>query len=477
MALSERLRWVGLPPRIALGFALAIATLATAAVACYAAVTARASASQHVRYTAAARLAIEEVESALHVSRAALDAYLAGGDPRHRERFVRAAGMVEPAFATLRSLSDHVEDAQGVAQLATDVETVQSDHARTQALLDAGDLDAARALAAHGPAPHAIERVMAALDRLEEGEARVHQLREAAWARSVRVLNAVFAAAVSVLLVLVLAGARLVRREMRMREAHAAERERALLVQQRLMAVVSHDLRNPLEVVLAAASALARGNGSPEATRLAGRIVAAGRRMARLVGDVLDWSRVHGGAPIPICARAGDLHELCRRIVDEQADRDASRVRVEGEGDTRAVFDPDRMEQVVGNLLSNALLHGPAGTPVRVRTVGTADEVRVEVEDAGPGVPPEARARIFEPFRREPGASGSGAGLGLFIARALTEAHGGGISLDCARGRTTFVVRLPRGAPEGAPLHAAPAVPPRADCPAFVRNPPSQTHG
>jgi signal transduction histidine kinase len=477
MALSERLRWVGLPPRIALGFALAIATLATAAVACYAALTARASASQHVRHTAAAQLAIEELESALYVSRTALDAYLAGGDPRHRELFLRAAGMVGPAFATLRSLSDHAEDAP-VAQLADDVETVRSDHARTQALLEAGDRDAARALAAGGRAPHAFERVMAALDRLEEDEARGHRIREAAWARSIRVLNGVFAAAVSVLLVMVHAGARLVRREMQAREAHAAERERALFVQQRLMAVVSHDLRNPLNVVLAAGSALSSGNGSSERMRLACRIVAAGRRMARLVGDVLDWSRIHGGAPIPICARAGDLHEVCRRIVDEQADRDGSRIRVEGEGDTCAVFDPDRMEQVVVNLLSNALRHGPAGTPVRVRTVGTAEEVRVEVEDEGPGVPPEARARIFEPFRREPGASGSGVGLGLFIARALTEAHGGGISVDCAPGRTKFVVRLPRGAPEGAPRHAVRAVLPRADDPAFVRrDAPSQTHG
>jgi signal transduction histidine kinase len=135
-------------------------------------------------------------------------------------------------------------------------------------------------------------------------------------------------------------------------------------------------------------------------------------------------------------------------MADELCDREASRVQVAQEGDTCAVFDPERMEQVVSNLLSNALRHGLPGTPVRLRAVGTAHELRVEVENEGPAIPPDARARIFEPFRQGPDGHGPGVGLGLFIVRALAEAHGGTVEFASASGRTTFVVHLPRAAPQ-----------------------------
>jgi signal transduction histidine kinase len=211
------------------------------------------------------------------------------------------------------------------------------------------------------------------------------------------------------------------------------------------MAVVGHDLRNPLSGILATGWALGRLNLPPEAARMARRIVVAGRRMERLIRDLLDWSRVQGGAALRIAARPADLHDVCQRIADELGDRDGARLRIEREGDTRAVFDADRLEQIVCNLVSNALRHAPAETPVRVRAVGDGDEVRLEVQDEGPGVPQEARARIFEAFQQGPDGHRAGLGLGLFIVRALAEAHGGTVELASTPGRTTFVVRLRRG--------------------------------
>jgi signal transduction histidine kinase len=173
--------------------------------------------------------------------------------------------------------------------------------------------------------------------------------------------------------------------------------------------VVSHDLRNPLTGILAGGWALERLDLSPQASNIARRIVAAGGRMERLVRDLLDWSRAQRGAPIPISTREADLHEVCLRIADEFQARNVNRIRVDREGDARATFDPDRVEQVVGNLLSNALRYAPSGTAVVVRVVGTPDDVRLEVHDEGAGIPADAQAHIFEPFQRpaaaQPGAA------------------------------------------------------------------------
>jgi signal transduction histidine kinase len=421
--------------------------LIAAAGASYAALTARTAASLLVRHTADARLAVKELQSALLVSGFALDAYAASGDRRERESLQQAAAKVQPTIATLRVLAEqHPEEKPRIDRLAADAEIVRAEQAHIVSLVDAGDVQGARGIAQRGVGREAFDRALATLARLDEDEVRAHETRQEAWSRSVVVSNAVLGVALSVLLVLLVLEARLVREDIRLREADRAERERSLIVQQRLMAVVSHDLRNPLAAMLAAASALARSDGSRDPAPVLRRIIAAGTRMERLIRDLLDWSRVERGVPIPVSVREADLYAVCEQIASEARDREGDRVQVEREGETRAVFDPDRMEQVVGNLLSNALRHAPAGTQVHVRAVGTADEVRLEVQDQGPGVPANAVATIFDPFRQGPSDRGSGLGLGLFIVRALVQAHGGTVELQSSPGKTTFAVRLPRGA-------------------------------
>ena len=438
---SPRRRWLGLPPCIALGFGVALASLVAAGVASYVAFAERAAASRLVRHTAEARLAQKEVEAALLVSRTALEAYLSGGEPRHRERHLAALAKVQPAIETLeRLVEQHPEERPRVAALVEDMAELRAEQAQLLALVDAGDVGAARGLEERGAGRQAFERTALALARLEADERGAHEERETAWSRSVLVSHGVVVAALFVLLCLALAGARLVRDEVGRRQAEADARARALAVQRRIMAVVSHDLRNPLTGVLAAGWALSRTDLPARASSLARRVVDAGTRMERLIRDLLDWSRLHGGAAIPICARGADLADVCRRAAEELPESGGGRIHVEQEGDTSAAFDPERMEQVVGNLLSNALRHGLPATPIRVRAVGTPQELRVEVENEGPAIPVEARAEIFEPFRQGPDGRGAGVGLGLFIVRALAEAHGGAVELHCAAGKTTFTV-------------------------------------
>jgi signal transduction histidine kinase len=256
----------------------------------------------------------------------------------------------------------------------------------------------------------------------------------------------VFVVAHAALLVLILLAARRVREEIRAREENEAAHERALALQRRLMAILSHDLRNPLSGVLVAGWSLSRAELPREQAVLARRIVVAGRRMERLIRDLLDWSRVHGGAGIPVSPCEADLHDVCRRIADEHADRQGERIHLERAGDTRAIFDPDRMEQIVANLLGNALKYAPPETAIRVRAVGDEDEIRLEVRDEGPGLPPEVRAELFAPFKRGRGAvDETSLGLGLFIVRTLAEAQGAAVEVESAPGRgTAFVVKLPR---------------------------------
>jgi signal transduction histidine kinase len=452
-------RCLGLPPRVALGFAAALVALVAAGSFSSAALSAQGASSRLVSEAAQTALAIEEVESALLVAHTALDAYLGARDPAHRQRHQRATAKLAPTVGELARLAGRFAAAERdvVERIAPEVATLRAEHDEVLARADGGDLAGARALRGELRGTEALERAMVSLDLLELHVGRLADERQGAWARSVRSSNAVFLLAHAALLVLILLAARRVREEIRAREENEAAHERALAVQRRLMAIVSHDLRNPLTGVLAAGWSLSRAELPREQAVLARRIMVAGRRMERLIRDLLDWSRFQGGAGIPVTVCEADLHDVCRRIADEHADRQAARIQLTRAGDTRAIFDPDRMEQVVANLLGNALKYAPPETAVHVRAVGEEDEVRLEVRDEGPGLPPEVRSELFAPFNRGRGAvDETSLGLGLFIVRTLAEAQGATVEVESAPGRgTSFVVKLrrARAAPAGPVVH------------------------
>ncbi len=232
--------------------------------------------------------------------------------------------------------------------------------------------------------------------------------------------------------------------------SHVEQLEQALQMNETLMAVLAHDLRNPLGAILAGAVLLQTTCLEDASARNAARIANSAQRMARLIDQLLDMARARRGARVPVRAGPTDLRSLCERAIQEVEDATGRQVSgVVVEGDPSGQWDADRVMQVIANLVANAVHHGDPREPVTLAVDGTRDDVvRVSIHNGGV-VPPEDVARLFEPFRAGPGGRGrrgsSGLGLGLYIARLMTEAHGGHIDVrSSAAEGTTFEVRLPR---------------------------------
>ncbi|WP_375773519.1 PAS domain-containing protein [Archangium gephyra] len=221
-------------------------------------------------------------------------------------------------------------------------------------------------------------------------------------------------------------------------------------VREKLLGIVSHDLRNPLQAI-STVSHLLLSSAEPLSLpqrKWVTRIRTSVHRMDRLIRDLLDFVRIRQGGTLPIQRQPVRLEEVGRTTVDElQAAHPQRQLLLEARGDTRGEWDPERLVQLVGNLLSNALSHGADTAPIRVRVEGEGAQVVLEVANQGNPIPPELLPRIFEPFTRasEGGNSLKGVGLGLFIVHEIVAAHGGHIDVSSSAGAgTVFRVRLPR---------------------------------
>jgi two-component system sensor histidine kinase KdpD len=257
-------------------------------------------------------------------------------------------------------------------------------------------------------------------------------------------------AAVSVLLGLLNARLRNARQR-----AYAARQdaEEALMARDEALAIVSHDLRTPLTAIKTSVSTL-RNPGTPlnEGTRseLLGTIEAEADRLVHFVGDALAMSRLESGIkPDP---QWNALGEIVSAVLDRVAPVLGDRSVTFDVPDTLplARFDAGLLDQALSNVLENVGRHTPPGTPVAI--IGRIEEgtVRVEVSDAGPGIPLQARERVFAKFQRLADNS-FGTGLGLAIARAATTAQGGTISIDDSPlGGARVTMRVPNLAVGGA---------------------------
>jgi two-component system, sensor histidine kinase and response regulator len=225
------------------------------------------------------------------------------------------------------------------------------------------------------------------------------------------------------------------------------ELRETLQLNETLVAVLAHDLRNPLNVVSVTAALLAR-NEDASVKKSAERLRTAGGRMARLVSDLLDFARAKSGGGIPIAPRPTNLGELSAPLVEEHRLVNRERhIDFEHAGDMRGTWDEDRLAQVVGNLVSNALQHGVKDGTILLKLDGSrANEVTLSVENGGE-IPASVAPRLFEPFASgsRPHDTGRGLGLGLFIVRQIARAHGGDVTARSSGGRTSISVRLPRG--------------------------------
>jgi PAS domain S-box-containing protein len=191
---------------------------------------------------------------------------------------------------------------------------------------------------------------------------------------------------------------------------------------------VSHDLRTPLSAILGLAVTLERPDvhlADDDARDLAHRIADNARRLERLVRNLLDMDRLARGIVTPKLEPT-DVAALVRRVLDESQPIDAGRLTVELEPVVAAI-DAAKVERIVENLLANTARHTPAEAHVRLTVRGGEGGVTISVEDDGPGVPPELRERIFEPFQQgSPTPDHSpGVGVGLALVRRFAELHGG----------------------------------------------------
>ena len=217
---------------------------------------------------------------------------------------------------------------------------------------------------------------------------------------------------------------------------------------------VSHDLKTPLTSIQGWSQALQDGTaaGPEEVSAAAAIIHEESERMGRMVDELLQLARIDSGQ-MQLREEWVDLAQLLndiQRNLSWQAERESVELALDMKQTPPVWGDPDRLMQVFTNLVENGLVHMPAGGRLHVRLRAPDEEtVAVEVEDAGPGIPPDERERIFERFyqversrAREKGQGG--VGLGLAIARELVAAHGGEIEVQSDVGQgSTFIVRLP----------------------------------
>ncbi len=224
----------------------------------------------------------------------------------------------------------------------------------------------------------------------------------------------------------------------------SSERETAELREQ-FIAVLGHDLRTPLGSIALGADLLALKVADPALRPVVERIRRSARRMASLVDDVMDFTRGRMGSGIRLKLRRHDsVHLTLEQVIDEMRGLHPERVIAASIPDLLCLdCDPERLAQLLSNLLANALVHGNAGTPVHIDARHEDGTFVLSVSNEGQDLPPEVIAQLFKPYWRATSRPGSeGLGLGLYIVDQIARAHGGKIDVTSSAGRTAFTFTL-----------------------------------
>jgi PAS domain S-box-containing protein len=226
------------------------------------------------------------------------------------------------------------------------------------------------------------------------------------------------------------------------------ELRRAVAFRERLMGIVSHDLRSPLAIISMTAHSMLKPEAPPERARSSAlRVKRAADRMARMVSDLLDFTRIAATGGLPTDRRPMDLRGPVQEAVDEINFSHPGRVRVAlPDRAVEGTWDADRIQQVVTNLVANALQYGAADMPVQVQLRDEKEEAVLSVNNRGPVIRGEDLPTLFDPFQKgHTDAHREGLGLGLHIVYEVVKAHQGKIEVTSTADQgTTFTVRFPK---------------------------------
>lgn len=224
--------------------------------------------------------------------------------------------------------------------------------------------------------------------------------------------------------------------------------EDAIVARDELVSMAAHELRSPISAVALAVEQIgrkARAQGLDEIRRLTDIALRQIHRLTILVGNLLDVSRLRAGR-FELDREPTKLADVVREAsapLAAQAEAQNTELTLEIETDATGSWDVVRMDQVITNLVTNALKYGERH-PILVRLIESREGVRLIVQDGGPGIAEEQRGIIFDPYKRAtPRHKAQSLGLGLYIVREIVWAHGGTVALESAPGRTAFILTFP----------------------------------
>ncbi|MFL9912538.1 ATP-binding protein [Paraburkholderia sp. RL17-337-BIB-A] len=217
-----------------------------------------------------------------------------------------------------------------------------------------------------------------------------------------------------------------------------------------LLGMLGHDMRSPLQAIQVTASCLAALNAGEQISEAAGRLIRSGARMQALLDDLSDFNRTRLGLGINVIPTSVNLADVLAEELDElRAVHPDRQIELHVSGNSQGVWDGHRLQQLIGNLVLNAIKYGAQDTPVHVTVTGDVALVRIDVSNRGPAIDRATLARIFDPLMRGPDHQSKddradGLGLGLYIASEIAKAHHGAIEAQSDETETSFSVSLPR---------------------------------
>jgi phosphoserine phosphatase RsbU/P len=228
-------------------------------------------------------------------------------------------------------------------------------------------------------------------------------------------------------------------------EEHLSSAQQAAALREQFIAVLGHDLRNPLAAIEGAMRLIAKTPLNERATTIIGMVHQSVARMAELIDNVMDFARGRLGSGLAVTLKNTDLTPVLEHVIRELEVASPNRSILRGFDIPGTLYcDGKRIAQLLSNLLANALVHGAADGPVLVIARSVGDAFTLEVANSGAAIPQDAMDRLFEPFTREDTkASQQGLGLGLYIASEIARAHGGQLSVQSTDEETRFTLRIP----------------------------------